>query len=154
MDARAALIALLQLAHAGELAAALAYRGHWKATRACVERAAIRRIEDDEWDHRAALRSMLARLGARPVWWRELRARTIGSVLGALCRLAGRRLPLAAARWLEARNVGEYERAAALARATGRVEMVVPLLGMAEVEAEHERFFARAIARQTSAEVA
>jgi demethoxyubiquinone hydroxylase (CLK1/Coq7/Cat5 family) len=154
MAARRALVALLQLAHAGELAAALAYRGHWKATRDCAERAAIRRIEDDEWDHRATLRSMLARLGARPVWWRELRARTIGNVLGALCRVAGRWLPLAAARWLEARNVGEYERAAALARAAGRPELIVPLFRMAEIEAEHERFFARAIAGQTRAEVA
>src|SRR5690242_2634463 len=113
MGPRARLIALLQAAHAGERAAALAYRGHWRATADPAERAAIRRIEDDEWDHRAALRTMLGRLRARPLFWRELRARVIGSLLGALCHLTGRWLPLWAAGRLESRNVGEYERAAA-----------------------------------------
>src|SRR5688500_7525378 len=122
-----ALVGLLQMAHAGERAAALAYRGHWRATRDPVERAAIRRIEDDEWEHRAVLGSMLGRLRAAPAFWQEVRALVIGTVLGALCRFAGRRLPLRAAGWLEAKNVGEYERAAALARAAGRPEMVVPL---------------------------
>src|SRR5688572_10576272 len=129
-----ALVGLLQMAHAGERAAALAYRGHWRATRDPLERAGIRRIEDDEWDHRAALRSMLARLRARPLWWRELRAWLIGSVLGVLCRVAGRTLPLRAAGWLERRNTGEYDRAASLARAAGRDEMVAPLRHMSTVE--------------------
>jgi rubrerythrin len=149
-EARRALIGLLRMAHAGERAAALAYRGHWRATADPGERAGIRRIEHDEWDHRAALRSMLARLGARPAWWRELRALVIGTVLGVLCHIAGRTLPLRAAGWLELRNTGEYDRAAALARAAGRLEMVVPLLHMSAVEAEHARWFAAALAPETT----
>ena len=42
---REKLIALLQLAYSGELAAAYAYRGHWHSVSAPDERAAIRKIE-------------------------------------------------------------------------------------------------------------
>ena len=42
---------------------------------------------------------------------------------------------------LESRNIREYEVAAGFARDCGRTEMIDCLLGMAEVEWEHEAYF-------------
>ena len=68
-----ALTAILRLAYSGELAAALAYRGHWKSVGDPDERARIRQIEEEEWHHRDLVGGMLARIGmdlaARlPMW--------------------------------------------------------------------------------------
>ncbi|HEU5240253.1 MAG TPA: hypothetical protein VFU37_24170 [Pyrinomonadaceae bacterium] len=63
------LIAILQLAYSGELAAAYAYRGHWHSLRRKDERESVRNIENDEWRHRKFVGEMLKsleRLSARP----------------------------------------------------------------------------------------
>ena len=52
MTAHENLIRILQNAHAGEVAAAYAYRGHWKSLRESPEKARIKEIEAEEWDHR------------------------------------------------------------------------------------------------------
>src|SRR5262245_34080282 len=57
--AKRELIDLLHLAHSGELAAAYAYRGHWKSLAEGEDRARIRQIEEEEWHHRRQLREML-----------------------------------------------------------------------------------------------
>jgi hypothetical protein len=66
--ARAArdLEALLRLAYSGELAAAHAYRGHWRSLAAGDERERVRAIEAEEWHHRRQVGAMLAALGATP----------------------------------------------------------------------------------------
>jgi rubrerythrin len=138
---RDALVALLQLAYSGELAAAHAYRGHARSLRDAAERAAVAEIEREEWHHRELVGQMLAALGATPDPARERRAALIGRVLGALCHVTGWLAPMYGAGRLESRNVREYEHAAALARAAGREEWVECLLTMAEVEWEHERTF-------------
>ncbi len=139
--ARAALIRLLQSAHAGEMAAALAYRGHGRATRDPDERARIREIEAEELHHRRLVGELLARLGAAPARSREFRARCIGGALGPLCFVAGWFAPMYGAGKLERGNIVEYENGARLARDCGESGMVECLLTMAEVEWEHERFF-------------
>jgi len=138
---RAALIALLQLAYSGELAAAYAYRGHARSVRDPLVRRQIEQVEREEGHHRELVGDMLAALGAGPDPARERRAGIIGRVLGALCHVSGWLLPMAGAGRLESRNVREYETAAHLARACGRTEWVDCLLTMAEVEWEHERAF-------------
>jgi len=60
---RARLIAILQLAYSGELAAAHAYRGHWRSVSDEDERQSIKSIEEDEWRHRALVGEMLTALG-------------------------------------------------------------------------------------------
>jgi rubrerythrin len=60
----APLIGLLQLAYSGELAAAYAYRGHWKSVSDPEERHRIEEIEQDEWHHRKLVGEMLANLKA------------------------------------------------------------------------------------------
>jgi rubrerythrin len=141
IDSRDELIALLQLAYSGELAAAHAYRGHWHSVRAVDERESIRKIEDDEWRHRKLVGEMLAGLGAGPSKRREIRATIVGRILGFLCHITGWLAPMYGAGKLESRNVKEYETAARYARDCGRVDLIDCLLEMAEVEWDHEFYF-------------
>jgi rubrerythrin len=138
---REKLIALLQLAYSGELAAAHAYRGHWQSVRNADEKIAIRNIEDDEWRHRKLVGEMLANLGSGPNKRREIRATIIGRTLGLLCHVTGWLAPMYGAGKLESRNIREYETAARYARDCGRVDLLDCLLEMAEVEWEHELYF-------------
>jgi rubrerythrin len=140
-DSREKLIALLQLAYSGELAAAHAYRGHWHSVRQTDERESIRKIEDDEWRHRKLVGEMLAGLGAGPSKRREIRAAIIGRTLGLLCHVTGWLAPMYGAGKLESRNVKEYETAARYARDCGCVDLIDCLLEMAEVEWDHESYF-------------
>lgn len=143
--AREALIALLQLAYSGELAAAYAYRGHWRSSSRAEEREAIRMIEDEEWQHREHVGEMLAELGSGPDKAREKRAARLGRTLGALCHLSGWLAPMYGAGKLESRNIREYETAARHARDCGRHEWIDALLTMSEVEWDHERYFRKKV---------
>ena len=109
---KARLVAQLQLAHAGELAAGHAYHGHWRSLPEGEDHERIRKIEDEEWHHRRLVARMLLDLGAGPRPLRE------------------------AVFWLV-----EYEDAAVYARASGHPELVDCLLTMAEVEWDHEQYF-------------
>lgn len=135
------LVAILQLAYSGELAAAYAYRGHWKSVSDRDERARIEQIENEEWHHRQLVGEMLEKLGHGPNPGRERRALIIGRTLGFLCHLSGWLAPMYGAGRLESRNIGEYETAAHYAIECGRNDLVDCLLTMAEVEWEHERYF-------------
>src|SRR5205085_5686105 len=135
------LIALLQLAYSGELAAAYAYRGHWQSVNDEDERDSIRGIEEDEWRHRKLVGEMLAGLGAEPSKRREVRATIIGRTLGLLCHVTGWLAPMYGAGKLESRNIKEYETAARYARDCGALDLVECLLEMAEVEWDHEHYF-------------
>jgi rubrerythrin len=140
-DSRSQLIEILQLAYSGELAAAYAYRGHWKSVARPDERARIRQIEEEEWHHRRLVGGLLGSLGSAPSRLREVRAAIVGRVLGALCFVAGWFAPMYGAGRLESRNIREYEVAAGFARDCGRVDMIDCLLTMAEVEWDHEAYF-------------
>src|SRR6266849_1018908 len=135
------LIALLQFAYSGELAAAHAYRGHWHSVRNADEKTSIRNIEDDEWRHRRLAGEMLKSLGSGPSRRREIRATVIGRTLGLLCHFTGWLAPMYGAGRLESRNIREYEMAARYARDCGRIDLIDCLLEMAEVEWEHELYF-------------
>jgi demethoxyubiquinone hydroxylase (CLK1/Coq7/Cat5 family) len=135
------LVAILRLAYSGELAAALAYRGHWKSVSDAEDRQRIRQIEEEEWRHRDLVGAMLRDLGESPGRLREVRAWLIGRTLGILCHISGWLAPMYGAGKLESRNVKEYEAAARHALACGRDEWIDCLLTMAEIEWEHEAFF-------------
>jgi hypothetical protein len=135
------LVAQLQRAHSGELAAGHAYRGHWRSLRDPDERARVRQIEGEEWHHRQLVGEMLKALGERPRRVREGVFWLIGRTLGALCFVAGWYAPMYGAGRLERRNIVEYEDAAVLASACGRTDFVDCLLSMAEVEWDHEQYF-------------
>ncbi len=136
-----ALVAILQLAYSGELAAAYAYRGHWHSLSDADERTRIEVIENEEWHHRQLVGEMLRSLNSRPSAYREVRAAIIGRVLSLLCHLSGWLAPMYGAAKLESRNIREYETAARHARNCGRDDLVDCQLTMAEVEWEHEHYF-------------
>ncbi len=138
---------LLQLAYSGELAAAYAYRGHWKSSSKSEDREAIRKIEEEEWHHREQVGEMLSALGLVPSRAREVRATLIGRSLGVLCFVSGWLAPMYGAGKLESRNIREYEAAARHARDCGRSSWIDSLLTMAEVEWDHEHYFREQVAR-------
>lgn len=135
------LIALLQLAYSGELAAAYAYRGHWHSVSDPDERKQIEKIENEEWHHRELIGRILDSLSAKPSTYREVRAAVMGKTLAVFCHLGGWLAPMFGAGRLESGNIGEYETAAQFAREAGREDLIDCLLEMAEVEWEHEKYF-------------
>ncbi|HEV2884214.1 MAG TPA: ferritin-like domain-containing protein [Pyrinomonadaceae bacterium] len=135
------LIALLQQAYSGELAAGYAYRGHWHSVSNRDERARIEQIENEEWHHRRLVGEMLEKLGSKPNRFREKRATVIGRTLGVLCHIGGWLAPMYGAGKLESGNIREYENAARYAVESGHEELVDCLLTMAEVEWDHENYF-------------
>jgi demethoxyubiquinone hydroxylase (CLK1/Coq7/Cat5 family) len=140
-DSRQNLIRILQNAHAGEVAAAYAYRGHWRSLKVSPERERIKEIEAEEWDHRRRVGEWLEKLGAKPLRLREKIFWTIGNVLGPSCFIAGWFMPMYFAGRLESRNSVEYEDAAVFARELGMKTLAKDLIEMARVELEHELFF-------------
>jgi rubrerythrin len=135
------LVAILQLAYSGELAAGYAYRGHWKSVSDPAEKSRIQEIEEEEWHHRRQVGEMLRAMGVSPNKFREARAFLIGRTLGFLCHVSGWLAPMYGAGKLESRNIREYEDAARFAWGCGRREWVDCILTMAEVEWEHEKYF-------------
>jgi len=135
------LIAILQLAYSGELAAGYAYRGHWHSLNNPEQRARVRTIEEEEWHHRKLVGEILTSLHAGPNRVREIRATLLGRILGFMCHLSGWFAPMYGAGKLERGNIVEYENAARYAVGCGRNDLIDCLLMMAEVEWEHERYF-------------
>ena len=139
--ARENLIRILQHAYSGEVAAAYAYRGHWKSLKDCPEKEHIKRIEDEEWDHRRRVGEWLEKLGAKPRSVREKVFWTIGRSLGLICFISPWFMPMYFAGRLESQNSTEYEDAATFAKELEMPQCVEDLLDMARVEVEHEVFF-------------
>jgi demethoxyubiquinone hydroxylase (CLK1/Coq7/Cat5 family) len=140
-DAKTNLIRILQNAHAGELAAAYAYRGHWKSLRESAEKAEIKKIEEEEWEHRRCLEHWLAHFDARPRSLREAVFWTIGRTLGVTCFVSGWFMPMYFAGRLESQNVQEYVEAAKWARELGMEDCVEQMMEMSDTEQRHEDFF-------------
>ena len=70
----------------------------------------------------------------------------VGKIIGLLCYVSGWFCPMYGAGWIERRNVHEYLDAAGYAARAGRTDLIEPLLQMAEVEWDHERFFRETVA--------
>lgn len=145
-NARQNLIRILQNAHAGELAAAYAYRGHWKSLKASKEKERIKQIETEEWEHRANVLRWLKKLNAKPNELREKLFWIIGRSLGLSCYISGWFFPMYFAGRLESGNIKEYEDAAAFAKELEMPECFDEMMEMARVEGEHEEFFRKIIA--------
>jgi demethoxyubiquinone hydroxylase (CLK1/Coq7/Cat5 family) len=140
--AQSALVRVLQDAHAGELAAAFAYRAHWKSLRnRPTARAEVKRIEGTEWHHRTLVAAMLVELGARPRRPRELLMAGVGRFFGLLCFVTGFFAPMYAAGRLEAMNVNQYRTARHHASLLGLNGFEAQLEAMRVEEDRHERFF-------------
>jgi demethoxyubiquinone hydroxylase (CLK1/Coq7/Cat5 family) len=142
---RVQLIHILLMAYSGELAAAYAYRGHWKSVKASDQIKGIQKIEDEEWRHRKAVGQMLKQLGRRPVLLREIKMGFIGRTIGFLCHITGWFFPMYFAGRLEHTNVKEYDTAAYHAGRLNLKKYQKELLKMAQTEQEHEDFFGRMV---------
>ena len=140
------LVKILQNAYSGELAAAYAYRGHWKSLKNAAEIDHIRRIEDEEWVHREKVGRLLEALNERPLKRREVKMWLIGRSVGIACHVIGWFLPMYFAGRLETANVEEYATAARHAGELGLAEFESELRVMAAVEKEHEIFFMNIVA--------
>lgn len=145
-NARENLIRILQNAHAGELAAAYAYRGHWKSLRDSPEKIHIQKIEREEWEHRANVLRWLKALEAAPNARREKVFWTLGKFLGAVCYVSGWFFPMYFAGRLESGNVREYIDAAEYAKEMGMTQCFDEMMEMSRVEGEHEIFFRQTVA--------
>ncbi|MEW6736932.1 MAG: ferritin-like domain-containing protein [Acidobacteriota bacterium] len=140
-----ALVNILQLAYSGELAAAYAYRGHWKSLKNTAEISKIQQIENEEWLHREKVGCMLKYLNSQPKKSREIKSWVIGHTIGILCHLVGWFIPMYFAGKLESGNTKEYENAAIYARELNLLEFEKELYTMSVVEKEHENFFLNTI---------
>jgi demethoxyubiquinone hydroxylase (CLK1/Coq7/Cat5 family) len=140
-SARVRLIRILQDAHAGELAAALAYRAHWRSLPPGRERDEVRRIEGAEWHHRSEVLAMLTGLGSHPRPGRERAMRVVGRFFGSLCFVTGWFWPMYAAGRLEAQNVGQYVAAREAAATLGLQDFIDKLQAMTVEEDRHEQWF-------------
>lgn len=139
--ARKNLIRILQNAHAGELAAAYAYRGHWKSLKESPEKTEIKKIETEEWHHRKSVLSWLEKLDAKPRKIREAVFWTIGRSLGVTCYVSGWFFPMYFAGRLESQNVQEYVDAAEFAKDLGMKDCEIEMLELSKTEQKHEDFF-------------
>jgi demethoxyubiquinone hydroxylase (CLK1/Coq7/Cat5 family) len=145
-NAKQNLIKILQNAHAGELAAAYAYRGHWKSVKNSEEKTQIKKIEQEEWEHRECNRKWLSALNAEPKKFREGIFWTIGRSLGVLCFVSGWFFPMYFAGRLESQNTQEYLDAAEFAAELGMQECVDEMKIMSAKELEHEKYFSETVA--------
>jgi demethoxyubiquinone hydroxylase (CLK1/Coq7/Cat5 family) len=140
-EVRRRLVRILQDAHAGELAAAYAYRGHARSLRDGVQQAEVSRIEAAEWHHRAEVARLLVELGARPRRPRELLMGAVGRFFGGLCFVGGWFAPMYAAGRLEAMNVVQYVDARDAAGQLGLASAAERLDVMRVEEVRHEHWF-------------
>ncbi|MBI3633078.1 MAG: demethoxyubiquinone hydroxylase family protein [Candidatus Vogelbacteria bacterium] len=145
-SARRSLVHLLRLAYSGELAAVLAYEGHLMAVFDKQEKRDIRKIQNDEVEHRNRVKYILNQLGERPSLIREIVMWCIGSTVGLVCLLT-KYFPMSwffamyGAGKLEANNILEYSHAAEFAVRAGMPHLVPDLMGMSNTEREHEEYF-------------
>jgi rubrerythrin len=138
---RKELIHILHMAYSGELAAGIAYAGHWRSLSVADQIKSIKKIENDEWVHRRLVGEMLAELDDRPQRWREMMMAAIGSSVFIACFLGGWFMPMYFAGRLESANTKEYFQAAYHASELGLTHMQGKLMELSAVELEHEEFF-------------
>lgn len=103
-----ALVDLLRRAYSGERAAALAYVGHARSLRDPGEKAAVRRIELDEWEHRENVLGIMRRYDISVSRWYEIKFFIIGRFISLCCYFIGWFMPYFFAGKLESGNVCEY----------------------------------------------
>jgi rubrerythrin len=71
------LVDLLKKAYSAEKAASFAYQGHASAVKDKAEKAAIRQIELDEWNHRKEVLAIMDQYGIPVSRWYEFRYHVI-----------------------------------------------------------------------------
>jgi hypothetical protein len=136
-----ALADLLQKAYSAEKAAAYAYQGHAASVRKKEEKAAIRQIEEDEWNHRQEVLAIMQYYNIPVSKWYETKSAVIGKILSASCHVIGWFMPYFFAGKLESGNVCEYFRMKQYFNSMGIQQWDMVLYEMGIKEKEHEVYF-------------
>ena len=139
------LVRSLKKAYSAERAASYAYIGHAGSLKDPEEIAAVKRIEDDEWDHRRHVGEIMAHYGIRPSRWQEIKYAIIGRCIGLSCYVIGRFMPYFFAGKLESGNVCEYFVMIKHFRSLGINQHDEVLYEMGVREKEHEVHFIEVI---------
>ncbi len=135
------LIDLLKKAYSAEKAASFAYQGHASSVKDKTEKAAIRQIELDEWNHRKEVLAIMKHYGIPISKWYEFRFFFIGKTISLSCHVIGWFMPFYFAGKLESGNVCEYFRMMQLFYDLGISEHNEILYEMGVKEKEHEIYF-------------
>jgi hypothetical protein len=136
---------LLRKAYSAEKAAAFAYQGHAASVKDPLEKKAIRQIEEDEWNHRREVLSIMDDFGIQPSRWYEARFHIVGKVISASCHVIGWFMPFFFAGKLESGNVCEYFRMKQYFNQVGCRTYDRLLYEMGMKEKEHEVYFLQKI---------
>jgi hypothetical protein len=131
----------LQTAYSAERAASYAYIGHANSLKNPDEIEGIRRIEQDEWDHRREVLAIMNEHGIPISRWLEWKYWWIGRVIGLSCHVIGRFMPYFFAGKLESGNVCEYFVMLKQFRSLGITRHDEILYEMGVREKEHEIHF-------------
>ncbi len=135
------LVRSLQTAYSAERAASFAYIGHAASLRNPEDVEAIRRIEQDEWDHRREVRAIMDAYQVPVSRWLEWKFWWIGRLIGLSCHLIGKFMPYFFAGKLESGNVCEYFVMMKEFRELGINRHDEALYEMGVREKEHEVYF-------------
>ena len=136
-----ALVELLQKAYSAERAAAFAYIGHAGSLKAADAKMAVKKIEDDEWEHRENILRLMEQYEVPISRAYEVRFYVIGKIISASCYVIGRFMPFFFAGKLESGNVCEYFRMMQHFHSLGIREHDEMLYAMGMKEKEHEVYF-------------
>ena len=142
-----ALARLLQKAYSAEKAAAYAYIGHAASVKNPAEKIAIRQIEEDEWNHRKEVLTIMNHYHIPVSQWYEIRFAVIGKIISASCHIIGWFMPFFFAGKLESGNVCEYFRMKQYFNSIGIRNWDLILYEMGMKEKEHEVYFLNKIKR-------
>lgn len=135
------LVESLRKAYSAEKAASFAYIGHAASLRNPDEKAAVKQIEDDEWNHRKHVLEIMKQYDIPVSSWYELKYHVIGKFLGYSCYIIGRFMPYFFAGRLESGNVCEYFVMIRHFHSLGIKEHDAILHEMGVKEKEHEAYF-------------
>ena len=102
------LVKLLQRAYSAERAASFAYIGHAGSLKDAAAKAAVKQIEDDEWDHRRHVLAIMQRYDILVSRFFGIRYYLIGKLIAGSCYVIGWFMPYFFAGKLESGNVCEY----------------------------------------------
>lgn len=132
---------LLQRAYSAEKAASFAYQGHAGSLKNLVEIAAVKQIEQDEWNHRREVLAIMQQYDIPVSKFYEFKYHIIGRFIGFSCYVIGRFMPIYFAGMLESGNVCEYFRMKQFFNSMGITAHDSILYEMGIKEKEHEVYF-------------
>lgn len=135
------LVDSLRTAYSAERAASFAYIGHAGSLRDPQEKAVVKQIEQDEWEHRRHVLEIMRRYDIPVSRYYETKYYVIGKVIGFSCYLIGRFMPYFFAGKLESGNVCEYFVMMQYFHSLGITEHDQVLYEMGVKEKEHEMHF-------------